>query len=274
MANGNNPVFRSQTFQDQLKAGLGANTMASPSAEQLEGMYNQQPQAPAYAGRRMSLNDVLNKTLILFAGVLVGGFLGWGLLTNPNLRGMAMVILFGSIIGALVVGLINQLRAHTSPTLSIVYAVLQGLVLGAISGLVETLYPGIVVQAVMGTFIVFGVTLALYRSGKYRTSRKWDKIVGVAMIAYALFGLINVGFMMLAGFSLREGWIGLAIGAVAILLATYCLVSDFEMTQDAVESGAPVAFAWTCAFGLTVTLLWLYMEILRVLWIIRSMVSD
>jgi uncharacterized YccA/Bax inhibitor family protein len=151
--------------------------------------------------------------------------------------------------------------------------------LGGISGIFETMYPGIAVQAVIGTLAVFGSVLVLFRSGKLRASARATKIFMVALMAYAVFALVNLGAVLLFGFNIRTDsplgpWLGLLIGAVAILLASYSFVLDFDNIKRGVEAGVPQKLAWSAAFGLTVTLVWLYIEILRILAIIREMTSQ
>ena len=139
-------------------------------------------------------------------------------------------------------------------------------------------FPGIVVQAVVATLIVFGTILALFKSGKVRATPKLTKMFMVAATAYLIFCLVNLGFMLLGGTSSMFGlrtefspWIGLAIGALAILLATYSLVMDFTNIDEGVKAGVAQRYGWSAAFGLTVSIVWLYIEILRIIAIIRSM---
>ena len=132
-------------------------------------------------------------------------------------------------------------------------------------------YPGIVAQAVLATLGVFAVVLVGFTSGKLRTSPRLTKIFFIAMGGYIVFGLVNLLLMGFAGTgSMREGGMGLLIGAFAVLLASYSLVMDFEFIKAGVEQGAPQKFAWYAAFGLIVTLVWLYLEILRILAILRG----
>ncbi|MCU1638120.1 MAG: rane protein, partial [Microbacteriaceae bacterium] len=160
-----------------------------------------------------------------------------------------------------------------SPALVLSYAAVQGVFVGGISQFFETAYAGIVFQAILGTLVVVGVTLALFASGKVRASKKMTKIFLVAMVGYAVFSLINFGllaFGVLDGFGLRSGPLGVVIGIFVILLAAYSLVLDFDNIKTGVERGAPRIFGWTAAFGIMVTVVWLYMEILRLLAIFRE----
>ncbi len=241
-------------------ATRSASTYAAPSPAELETMYSA-PSATPVDTQRMTYDDVVVKTALVFAAVLVGGVVGWKV---PGL-------LWVGLIGGLVLGLVNSFKKSPSPALIIGYGVLEGVFLGAISMFFNNAYPGIVAQAVLGTLSVFAAVLVGFRSGKLRTSPKLNKIFFIAIGGYLLFSLVNLGLMAFAGQdSLRAGPLGLAIGAFAVLLASYSLVMDFEFIKLGVEQGAPAKFAWTAAFGLVVTLVWLYIEILRILAILRG----
>ena len=176
---------------------------------------------------------------------------------------MPILALPGALIG-LVLGLVNAFKREPSPVLIIAYALAEGLFLGGISGMFEATYPGIVIQAVMGTVAVFVSVLVLYKVGVLRSSPRVTKIFMVAIMAYALFALINLGTSLLGGFNMRYDVtlfgipLGLIVGALAILLAAYSFVLDFENITDGVRRGIPEKAAWSAAFGLTVTLIWVY----------------
>ncbi|RKW70604.1 Bax inhibitor-1/YccA family protein [Galactobacter caseinivorans] len=283
MAKGSNPVFKSASFQDQLRRGNAANAFPTPSPESLDQMYSQPPKPPQ-TGDRMGVNDVLNKMLIMIAGLLVGGFVGWQLLAvvarNAALNGGSMttvwLVVGAAGIAALVIALVNQMRREVSPTLSVIYAVVEGFLLGAISAMFELIYPGIVIQAVLGTSIIFALCLFLFRSGKFRTTPKMRRVVFAAAWGIVIFSLVNMLISMVSGgaFNFRTGWIGLVIGVISIAIGAFFLVTDFEDIQTAMQAGAPKSFAWRCAFGLTLSLVWIYVEMIRVIAIIRSMVSN
>jgi uncharacterized YccA/Bax inhibitor family protein len=205
----------------------------------------------------MTYDDVVVRTAIVFIAVLVGGAVGW------QVPGLMWV----GLIGGLVLGLVNSFKKSPSPALIIGYGLFEGAFLGGISMYFNEAYPGIVGQAVLATLGVFAVVLVAFRSGKVRTSPRLNKIFFVAIGGYIIFGLVNLLF---GGGSLQTGGLGLAIGAFAVLLASYSLVMDFEFIKAGVEQGAPAKFAWYGAFGLIVTLVWLYIEILRILAILRG----
>lgn len=267
MALGGNPVFNSRNFREQTGGGgvaaAGTRQAQDLSADQLRELYSQPSAGPAETGR-MTYGDVINKTIFCFLGILGGAVVGWQL---PGL------MLIGLIVG-LVLGLVNSFKKEPSPVLIMLYALAEGLFLGGISAVLEAQFEGIAVQAVLATLSVFAVTLLLYRSGKYRATPKMTRMFMIAMGAYLVFSLVNLGLMMFGAidgmFGMRHGVLGLVIGALAVLLATYALVLDFTSIQQGVENGAPAKYSWSAAFGLTVTMVWLYVEILRIIAILRG----
>jgi uncharacterized YccA/Bax inhibitor family protein len=300
----NNPAFNNPAFQDPKAvqtypggpqaANLGgptqyataqhAGTDAAAQAH-LEGMYAA-PAAGAVETGRMTIEDTVWKTLGLFAVLLVTATVGWvwtmaGVTpANPNpsilpwmlgaLGGfvLSLVVIFGS-------------RKKVRPGLIIAYAAFEGLFVGGISAFFEFIWPGIVVQATLATLSVVGVTLALFASGKVRASKRATKIFMIAMVGYLVFSLINVGLMLfnvpIAGgaFGLLSQEfmgipLGLIIGVLVVIMAAYSLVLDFDQIQQGVRNGAPRQYGWLGAFGIMVTVVWLYVEILRILAILRG----
>jgi uncharacterized YccA/Bax inhibitor family protein len=132
---------------------------------------------------------------------------------------------------------------------------------------------GLVFQAVLATMSVFVGALFLFKSGKVRVTPKFNRILLVGIVGIALFSLINlllVATGVLDGWGMRSGGLGIVIGLVAIGLAAMSLISDFDMAATGVRNGIPKKYAWSAAFGLMVTLIWLYVEILRLLAILRG----
>lgn len=275
MAFGGNPVFNNnKSFRSQPagRASTGSATMANQtqlSSEQLQELYNQPSAGPVKTGR-MTYDDVIIKTIGCLAVLIVGAIIG----------AMFPVLLWVGLIGGLVLGLVNAFKKEPSPALILAYAVLEGMFVGGLSGILEATYPGIVFQAVLGTLVVFGVTFALFKSGKVRASPKAMKFFMIAITAYALFSLINFGLVMFGvvdqPFGLRTSVeifgipLGVFIGILAIGLAAFSLIIDFTAIEQGVRNGVPQKYSWTAAFGLTVTLVWLYVEILRLLAILRG----
>jgi len=233
---------------------------SAPSASDLDHLYAQPSATTADTGR-LTYDDVVVKTAIVFVAVLAGAVVGW------QVPGLALI----GAIGGLVLGLVNAFKRNPSPALIIGYGLLEGLFLGGISMLFNAQYSGIVAQAVLATLSVFAVVLVGFRSGWLRATPKLTKIFFIAMAGYLVFSLVNLLLVGFAGAdSLRTGGLGLVIGVLAVLLASYSLVMDFEFIRAGVQQGAPARFAWTAAFGLIVTLVWLYLEMLRILAILRS----
>jgi uncharacterized YccA/Bax inhibitor family protein len=179
-----------------------------------------------------------------------------------------------------VLALVNTFKKQPSPALILAYAGLEGLFLGGLTRILDGMFPGVGLQAVIGTLSVFAVTLVLFKSGKVRATPKAMRFFMIALIGYAVFALVNMVMMMTGAvqepFGLRTSFeifgipLGVFIGILAIGLAAFSLIMDFTSIEAGVSSGAPERFAWTAAFGLTVTLVWLYVEIIRLLSILRG----
>lgn len=235
------------------------------SAEDLNAMYNA-PSANALDTNRLTMNDVVMKSLYVFGAILVGAVAGWI---------VPLLMIIGAL-GGFVLGLVNSFKKKVSPALIIAYGVLEGMALGGISRYYEFAYSGIVFQAVMATLVVFGVTLALFKSGKVRESKTMNKILFIFCISYGIFMLINLGAMLFFDTNLRSAnpMVGLVIGAIAAFMATYSLVLDFSTINKSVQAGVPERESWRLAFGLAVTLVWLYIEILRIIGYIRELADN
>ena len=286
-----NPVFRSKAFQEpvqqarqeqhagyqyaqgqpqrsQRTGSAGQPTQAGApgnmSSEQLAQMY-QQPSATAADTGRMTYGSVINRTSLVFLMLVAGAVFGWTF-ANPVQNAGLYFIAAGV---GFVFGLINAFKREPSPAMISVYSVAQGVFLGGLSAMFELRWPGIVFQAVLATLSVFAVVLALYRSGKVRATPKMTRIVMIAMAGYLVFSVLNF-VLMITGvidgmFGMRSGWLGIVIGLLAVLLASYSLVMDFTSIEEGVRAGAPERYSWTAAFGLATTMIWLYVEILRIL---------
>ena len=173
----------------------------------------------------------------------------------------------------------NTFKKKPSPGLVLAYAFFEGLFVGGISAAFNGMYDGIVTQAVFGTLGVFAVTLLLFTSGKVRATPKATRFFLVAMVGYLVFSLVNLVLMWtgvtntafgLRGIEVFGIPLGVIIGIFVVLMAAYSLVLDFDQIKTGVQRGAPRIYAWTAAFGLIVTLVWLYIEILRILAILAS----
>ena len=230
--------------------------------------------APTYsesipAGERLTMNDVMVKTGINLGLVAVGAAVAWN----------APVLMLLGLVGGLVLGLVNSFKKKVSPILVMTYALMEGLLLGGLSAVVDMRYPGVAIQAVLATLVVAGTTLALFANGKLRATPKLNKIFMIGAIGYMAYGLISILGAGIFGSSLNSFSIGgiplgLVVGLFAVALATYSLLLDFTTTSEAVEAGLPERESWRLAFGLTASLVWLYVEILRVLMYLASIFSN
>ncbi len=256
-----NPVFaRSETL---VSGGRTASAgIDAASIDQLEQAYAG-PAAGPLQTARMTYNDVIMKTGLTFVVLLVGAAIGW---VFPQ-------FFFVGFIGGLVLGLVNAFKKEPSPPLIIAYAALMGVGLGGISLMFQAQYQGVVQQAILGTFSVFAVALFAYRSGRIRVTPKFRRMVIIGMMGYLAFSLVNLVFVLFGsgdGWGLRSGWLGVAAGLIGVALASFSLVLDFDFIDKGVQNGIPVKYAWTAAFGLVVTLVWLYLELLRLLAILQG----
>lgn len=261
----NSPAFsaRASKAAELVKPELNGGMTAA----QLTELYSQ-PSATAAQTDRMSYEDVMIKIVSSFAVLLVGAAVGW----------FVPVLALPAAIVGFVLALVNIFKKKPSPALVLSYAAVEGVFVGGITMFFETIYPNIAVQAVIGTLVVVGVTLALFTSGKIRASKKATKVFMIAMIGYLVFSVLNV-ILMATGvntdaFGLRSAPIfgiplGVILGVLVIVMAAYSLVLDFDMIQTGVKRGAPRVYGWTAAFGIMVTVVWLYLEILRLLAILR-----
>lgn len=237
----------------------------TPSAQELDQMYQS---TPAVERGAMTYDDVVAKSGFMFAVLVAGAVVGWQV---PTLAFLGMIV-------GLVLALVNVFKKEPSPPLMLAYAAFQGLFVDGISVIIGNAVGdmNIVSQAVLGTLGVFGVSLWLYKSGRVRVTPKFQRGVLLAMGGYLVFVLVNFGYMLFFGgnedsmFGFRSGWLGIAIGLFAIGLAALVLMLDFDFIDKGVKSGIPEKYAWTAAFGLTVTVVWLYIEMLRLLAILQG----
>jgi len=218
------------------------------------------------AEERMTLMGTVHKTGILLALVLLTSGITWKMVGvgHPKVWVWAIGGAVGGLIFALITCFVPRIAAFTAPC----YALLKGLFLGAISALFEQHYPGIVVQAIGLTFGVLFALLAAYRSGLIKATENFK--LGVCAATGGIFLLYLVNFimhMMGSGipFIHDSGWFGIGFSAFVVVIAALNLVLDFDFIEDGAEAGAPKYMEWVGAFGLMVTLIWLYIEILHLL---------
>lgn len=216
----------------------------------------------------MSIGGTIDKTLFLLFIVMVSAVLAWTYLPSD-----AIPVILGSVVAAFVVGFITSFKTSLSPFTAPVFALLEGIFLGAFSGWMNTMYPGIVAQAIALTFCVFVLLLTIFRTRLIRVTEKFRLVVIGATGAIALFYLTNIVlsfFGMPIGFINGGGWLGVAFSLVVVVVASLSLVLDFDYIEKSVENGLPKRHEWYASFTLLVTLVWLYLEILRLLMKLRE----
>jgi uncharacterized YccA/Bax inhibitor family protein len=217
---------------------------------------------------RMTINGVVNKSAIMLGLVLLSAFWIWDKFYSTLIISDIMPFMIGGIVGGLVVALITVFKPQYSNITAPLYAILEGLALGGISAFMETQYPGIVIQAVALTFATFFSLLAAYRSGLIKVTENFKLMVVAA--TGAIFLVYIVSFVLgMFGTSIPyihdSGWVGILFSLVVVAVAALNLVLDFDFIENGAEEGAPKFMEWYAAFGLIVTLVWLYLEILRLL---------
>lgn len=223
----------------------------------------------------MTVNGTINKTGLMLLIVIFAATFTWRKFMgaiDPATPGVMpqgiMVWTMVGAIGGLITALITVFSPRRAAMTAPIYAVFQGLFLGAISAMFEAMYPGLVMRAVSLTFGVFFIMLILYRSGTIRATEKFRTIIiaatgGIALVYFisfiaGMFG-VNVGF--LHGNSL----LSIGISLFVVVIAALNLILDFDMITQGANARAPKYMEWFGAFGLMVTLIWLYLEMLRLL---------
>jgi uncharacterized YccA/Bax inhibitor family protein len=220
----------------------------------------------------VTLDDVVIKSAMMLGLLLVGAFFGWSLApSNPGIALIAMGIGF-------VLGLVNIFKKQVSPALVLAYAAAQGVFLGAISFIYQNAFAAqgenLVGNTIMATIVAFGVMLTLYRTGVIKVNAKFVKIMMVALVSYLVIAVISF-ISSFAG--VGGGWGFYGVGGIGILLvlvgvglASFSLALDFEAINQAVDMNLPERESWKLAFGLVLTLVWLYIEFLRLFAILAA----
>ncbi len=226
----------------------------------------------AQGGKPMTFTNTMNKSIGLFALVLVTMALGWMFLPPAALLPIVLV--------SLGLGLWAGFSKTPKPALYMTALGVYGLGVGAISGYLEQIFPGVVVQAVLATVVVIAVTFALYRSGKFRVTPRMNKIFAIAVTSYLLFSLVNLVLMVTnvteGMFGLRSDVtifgipLGVVLGIFAVLMGSYSLVMDFDYIEQGIARRIPEIYGWTAAYGLVMTIVWIYFELLRLISILRN----
>jgi len=249
-----NPVFRNaQGFKQGSPVGF--ETPSIPGVTPLDD--------------RMSFDGTIVKAASLFllavaSAVLVG-------MLAP---GLAMPLMIVGFVLALVV--MFTTKNGPKPALMATTIAVYGGAVGGVSVYYEDEFGGIILQALIGTAVVFAVSLLAYRSGRIRDMGKVNKFLSIAAPAYVIFSLINIGMVSFGGFNMREveiGGLGINLGLVlslfAIAIGAFMLISDFDFVANGVRNGLPAKWEWTAAYGLVFAIIWIYLEMLRLMSYLR-----
>jgi len=220
-------------------------------------------------GTTMTLNGTVNKTAFLLVMTLAGALYTWNLFFASNGTANLMPYILVGGIGGFVVAMVTIFKKTWAPVTAPLYAGLEGVFIGAISAMFELKFPGIVMQAVGLTFGTLAALLMAYRSGLIKVTENFKLGVVAATGAIFLLYLVNMGMRLFGfegmGFIHDSGLLGIGFSAVVVVIAALNLVLDFDFIEKGVEQNAPKYMEWYAAFGLLVTLIWLYLEMLRLL---------
>ena len=270
-----NPVFNKlekqwkQPTPNAPGATQGVPTYDQRAFQAAQAAY-QAPSADAVDTGRMTYDDVIVKTtLSLVTAFLFAAVSWWVTAANPELGGVLMTV---GIIAGLVLAMVNIFSKKIRPLAVLAYSALEGVALGALSYLVNAYLPGVVLQAVVATFAVFAVTLALFASGKVRNSPKLQRFALISLLGLIfsrlfiwMFGLIGLPISGVGDVTVLGIPLAVFVSVFAVVIGAICLISDFDQVRVGVERGVPAKYAWASAFGIMVTLIWLYVEILNIL---------
>jgi len=225
------------------------------------------------AASRMTLSGTVNKTGILLICALATAVWTWSqFLPSRNIAAVAPLMLVG-MFGGLIFALVTSFKKEWAPVTAPIYALLEGLLLGGLSAVMETRYPGIGIQAVSLTFGTLFVLLIAYQSGLIKVTQKFRLGVVAATGGIFVFYMLQMllGFFGIQFYSINcSGVIGIGFSLIVVAVAALNLVLDFDFIEQGVQAGAPKYMEWYGAFGIMVTLVWLYIEILRLLSKMRS----
>lgn len=220
-------------------------------------------QSPVSSDEVMTVSGTINKSIILWMLLATSAFYSW---MHPNvIMPLVMPILFGGFILAM----ISIFKQAASPFLSPIYAICEGLMLGAISLCFEKAHPGIAINAILLTVCVLFCMLAAYKTGILKATPRFQKVVIFSTLAIALVYITNLLLNLFGVGSLpylhNSSGLGIVISLVIVIVASLNLIIDFDLIEQGVQYGAPKYMEWYSAFSLMVTLIWLYLEMLRLL---------
>ncbi|MEQ3551637.1 Bax inhibitor-1/YccA family protein [Pseudonocardia nematodicida] len=269
MRSTSNPAFRNLPTQGQggyaTFGSSGGGMMGGASAYAGSQTSSVDPNQVQETGRPITVDDIVQKTAISGGLALVAGLL-------TVMSGMTWLALPAFVVG-IVVALIVIFKQKPSAPLTLTYSGAMGVALGGITAPINAMYPGIAFQALIGTAGVFFGMLVVYKTGAVKVTPRFQKWMMGAMIGVVVLMISNLvaSFFTEGGFGLRDGGpLAILFSIVVIGVAAFSLLMDFDAADNAVKAGVPEKYSWYIAFGLMTTLVWLYIEILRLLSYLRG----
>ena len=249
----------------QGQQGTYADSMAS-----YEAMMNA-PAADAVDRGTMTFDDVVVKSIMCFGLLLVGATAGW--MTGIVAMGVALVLFFASCAVTLGLAIFIRLSKKIRPGAIVTYSLIEGFSLGVISYTFEAYFPGIVISAVLATLVVIGTTLAAFMLGFVRNSSTLTRVAGIGSVAFFFYYLVTFALSVTGMVDMRAVNsitvfgipLGVIIGVLAVFIGVLCLVRDFDAVKVGVASNVPVKYAWLCTFAIMTDVIWIYLEILKIL---------
>ncbi len=254
-----NPIF------DRVNKRIDDGSFRTVSSvEDLDSLYNA-PSATSRQMGRLTVDDVVNRSFILFGLMLTFAAVTWFLLP----RSLAALAMVGGVVLTLVLGLVIAFMKSVKPGLIVTFAVFEGLLVGGASRIYSEFYDGAVVTAVVATVCVCAAMFFGWKSGVIKVTSRSRRFFMLALVGYLLFAVVNLVAAWV--FNANGGWglfgfgsgLSIAVSIIAVGLASYSFAVDLDSIDRAVEAQAPEKYSWLLAHGLLVTVVWLYLELLR-----------
>ena len=258
--------YSGQPVYGTAQAGTQGYPVSSSSEEQMasyEAMMNA-PAADAVDRGTMTYDDVVVKSLMCFGLLLVGAVAGW--MSGMVAIGAAMLVAFAACAVTLGLALFIQFSKKVRPGAIVAYSLVEGFVLGALSCAFEMMYPGIVVSAVLATLVVIGTTLAAFTMGFVRNSSTLTRVAGIGSVAFFFYYFVTFALSVTGMVDMRAVNTTTVFGIpLGVFIGVLCLVRDFDAVKVGVASNVPVKYSWLCTFAIMTDVIWIYLEILRIL---------
>ena len=265
--------YSGQPVYGTAQAGTQGYPVSSSSEEQMasyEAMMNA-PAADAVDRGTMTFDDVVVKSIMCFGLLLVGATAGW--MTGIVAMGVALVLFFASCAVTLGLAIFIQFSKKIRPGAIVTYSLVEGFSLGVISYTFEAYFPGIVISAVLATLVVIGTTLAAFMMGFVRNSSTLTRVAGIGSVAFFFYYLVTFMLSVTGMVDMRAVNnttvfgipLGVVIGVLAVFIGVLCLVRDFDAVKVGVTSNVPVKYSWLCTFAIMTDVIWIYLEILKIL---------